>query len=107
MSYNQAYVKITQSNPPPSSGYDWPSSNKRDRYTEDFPGYHLIVGAEAPVPFIERFTISMEWIHQEGRSWPLANGGLDENGNPTTAPKRTISIEGDFILLGVNYYIPF
>ena len=106
LSYNQAYVKITQSNPEATNGL-LPDSNRRNRYTEDFPGYHLIIGAEAPIPSVERFTISVEWIHQEGRSFPLSNGGLDESGNTTYTPKKTISIEGDFILLGVNYYIPF
>ncbi len=105
MSYNQVYIRITQSNPEETSGY-LPDSNRRNRYTEDFPGYHFIIGAEAPVPLTERFTISMEWMHQEGRSHPLSNGGLDENGNTIYGPKKTISIEGDFFLLGVNYYIP-
>ena len=97
--YHHTYVKITQSNPVSGLG----SSNIRNRYTEDFAGYHLILGAE--VPLTKRFTISTEWIHQEGTSYPMTNGGLDGNGNVIYTPKKTINVEGDFILLGVNYYI--
>lgn len=104
MSYNVAYLKITQSNPAETSGL-LPDSNKRNRYTGDFVGYHLIAGAEAPVPTFECFTVSVEWIHQEGRSFPLSNGGIDQNGNKTYAPRRTLNIKGDFILFSLNYHI--
>ncbi|MDY6935772.1 MAG: hypothetical protein SVZ03_16330 [Spirochaetota bacterium] len=106
LAYNQAYVKINQSVPSQSSSLfsgAGLSTNRRDRYTQDFAGYHLIFGAEVPIN--KRFTVSTEWIHQEGRSYPLNNGGIDESGNEIILPRRTINVEGDFILFGVNYYI--
>ncbi len=109
LSYHIAYVKISQTNPDQTSGLSssglFPDSNKRNRYTADFPGFHFIFGAEAPVPFSDRFTMSVEWIHQEGRSGPLANGGADENGNDISSPKKTINVKGDLIIFSIKYYI--
>ncbi len=104
--YHQAYVKITQSKPDQTSSFFSSaglSTNKRDRYAEDFIGYHLMIGAEIPIS--GKLTLSTEWIHQEGRSYPLSNGGIDQFGNDTYLPKRIINVRGDFILLGINYYI--
>lgn len=95
--YHLAYVKITQSNPL------W-GGNMRDRYSENFTGWHFLFGAE--VPLFDSYTISVEWIHQEGRSYPVSNEGLDSSGNATSSPKAAISTRGDFILFGINYYIP-
>lgn len=106
LSYTMAYVKITQSDPAATSGV-FPDTNLMNKYAQDFPGYHIIVGAEVPAPFSDRFTISMEWMHQEGRSHPLSNRGQDINGNKIDTPKKTINIQGDFILFGINYYISF
>ncbi len=94
--YHLSYLKITQSNPL------W-GGNMRDRYSTSSTGWHFLFGAE--VPLLDSYTISVEWIHQEGRSYPVSNGGLDNSGNKTSSPKRTINTRGDFILFGINYYI--
>ena len=101
MTFHNAYVKITQSNPTavPSIG----SGNMEDRYYGNFPGWHFLVGAEVPV--YKNYSVSVEWIHQDGRSHPITNDGLDSTGAATTSPKRQINARGDFILFGVNYYI--
>jgi opacity protein-like surface antigen len=100
VTYYSAYIKITQSNP--ASG-PFPTSGFRDRYSGNFPGWHFIIGAEVPV--FSNYTISVEWMHQEGHSYPMTNDGLDSAGAATTSPKRVINAKGDFILFGVNYYI--
>jgi hypothetical protein len=64
----------------------------------------MILGAE--VPLSEKSTITAEWIHQEGRSSPIGNEGRDASGNDTSLPKKEISVQGDILLFGVNYYIP-
>lgn len=106
LSYHQSYVKITQSNPGQVAaefGAYGLSTNRRDRYSVDFVGYHFIFGIEIPV--VRNLTLSTEWIHQDGRSHPLTNGGVDATGSDTTAPVRTMSARGDFILFGINYYL--
>jgi hypothetical protein len=107
MTYYDAYVKITQSNPDPTYGIPIQGSTtgteRRVSYTGNFPGWHLLVGAE--VPLYKNYSISVEWMHQEGRSYPMANDGLAVDGTKTTSPKRVINARGDFILFGVNYYI--
>jgi hypothetical protein len=100
MTYYNAYVKITQSNP---SAGPFTTSDMRDSYSGNFPGWHLLVGAE--VPLYKNYSISVEWMHQEGRSYPMTNDGLAVDGTKTTSPKRVINARGDFILFGVNYYI--
>jgi len=100
MTYYSAYIKITQSNP--ASG-PFPTSDYRDRYSGNFPGWHFLIGAE--VPLYGKYSISVEWMHQEGHSYPMTNDGLDNTGAKTTSPKRVINARGDFILFGVNYYI--
>ena len=95
-----ASVKFTQSNP---AAGPIPTADMRDSYYGIFPGWHIIAGAE--VPLLDRYSISVEWIHQEGRSAPLSNNGLDSTGAPTSGPKRIINARGDFFLFGVNYYI--
>ena len=100
VTYYVASVKITQSNP--SIG-PFPTSDMRDSYSGNFPGWHLLVGAE--VPFYKNYSISVEWMHQEGHSYPMTNDGIDSTGIKTTSPKRVINARGDFILFGVNYYI--
>ncbi len=104
--YHQTYVKITQSKPEQTStlfSNAGLSTNRRDRYAVDFIGYHLMLGAE--VPLWGKFTLSTEWIHQEGRSYPLQNGGVDQTGNDVYTPRKIINVKGDFILFGINYYI--
>ncbi len=102
-----ASVSITQSNPAPTGppAFYFDSTNKRDRYTGTFVGYHFLVGAEIPVQ--DKFTFSVEWIHQEGRSQPIENDGVDKNDVEITTPMKSIQVRGDFILFGLNYYISF
>ena len=106
LTYHMAYLEVTQSRPDQTSVF-FPnaglSTNSMDVYTEDFPGYHLLLGIETPV--IQNLTISLEWLHQEGRSYPLTNDGIDLNGNAVSTPKKTINVKGDFILFSINYYI--
>lgn len=102
ITFHQAFVKITQSNPSVPA-YNSFGLNTKNIYLDNFVGFHLIVGTEAPLT--DRITITAEWIHQEGRSHPIKNEGLDQNGLETTQPERIISARGDFILFGVNYYI--
>lgn len=94
-----ALIKITNSNPIPASIMQ----NYKDRYYKMFVGYNLIIGAE--IPIANRFTISAEWIHQEGRSYPAKNGGTDAGGNDVSTPEITINAKGDILLFGINYYI--
>ncbi len=107
MTYYNAYVRITQSNP--DAGYPIPikgsvtGMERRVRYSGNFAGWHFIIGAE--VPIYSSYTLSVEWVHQEGRSYPMTNDGLDGTGAKITSPKRVINAKGDFILFGVNYYI--
>jgi len=110
--FHMAFVEMTQSNPV-QVGFDmgdaYPigpalSNNKRDRYYKEFVGYHLILGAEVPVT--NKFTLTAEWIHQEGRSYPMNNDGEDNAGASTSAPKKAINARGDVLLFGINYYIP-
>ena len=107
ITYHIAAVKITQSNPSAGPFLTLPLTDRRrymkDSYYGQFPGWHFIVGAE--VPFFERYSITVEWMHQEGRSHPLSNRGVDGTGAETDAPKRIIKTRGDFILFGINYYI--
>lgn len=104
--FHQAYVKITQSNPDTSiSSEIGISQNRRNRYFDAFPGYHILIGMEIPVN--KKMTISTEWIHQSGTSHPLSKKGHDNDGNTVNYPKRTINVNGDFMLLGINYYINF
>ncbi len=111
-SFHQSFVQVTQSNP------DQPaatpafnmatdlnlSSNTRDSYYKAFVGYHLILGAEVPIS--DKYTITTEWIHQEGRSFPVMNEGKDQSGASTKLPRRGINVKGDILLFGVSYYIP-
>ena len=85
LTYNYAYLEIKQTNP-----------DFKVRYADSIPGFHYIMGAEAPLT--SKITLSVEWMHQEGRSIPIKDevSGTD---------KRTISVKGDFLLFGVNYYI--
>ncbi len=99
---HQAYVKISQS-APDAAGIDIGSDNRRDRYFKAFVGYHLLVGAE--VPLSEKVTITTEWIHQEGRSFPINNHGTDAAGASTSLPRRSINVKGDVLLFGISYYI--
>jgi opacity protein-like surface antigen len=109
---HHASVTVTQSNPVQTApafnfaGIDSTlSSNKRDSFSAAFVGYHLMIGAEIPVH--EKFTLTVEWIHQEGRSHPIENDGVDANDVDITTPVRSISVTGDFLLFGINYYIAF
>lgn len=102
ITFHQAFVKITQSNPAVPA-YNSFGTNRKNIYLDYFAGFHLIVGTE--VPLTDKITITAEWIHQEGRSHPIKNKGLDQNGLETSQPERIISVSGDFILFGVNYYI--
>lgn len=111
-SLHHASVTITQSNPVQTapafnfSAIDASlSSNKRDSYSAAFVGYHFMIGAEIPVH--EKFTLSVEWIHQEGKSHPIENDGIDANDIDISTPSRSISVTGDFLLFGINYYIAF
>lgn len=111
-SLHHASVTITQSNPVQSSpAFNFNtidgslSSNKRDSYSAAFVGYHLMIGAEIPVH--EKFTLTVEWIHQEGKSHPIDNDGVDANDLEVAAPSKSISVTGDFLLFGINYYIAF
>lgn len=114
--YHQSSVTITQNNPDqtppgPATAFNFNSldgtlsANKRDRYSAAFVGYHLMVGAEIPVH--EKFTLSVEWIHQEGRSHPIENDGIDGSDVATVSPMRTLDARGDFLIFGLNYYISF
>jgi hypothetical protein len=98
---HRASVKITQSNP--DAGPFPPGGNRRNSYSAYFPGWHLLVGAE--VPLSGKYSVSVEWMHQEGISHPVKNNGLDNTGSPVDTPKRTINARGDFIFFGINYYI--
>jgi len=102
ITYHIASIKITQSNPDPAYPV-MSTTNRMDKYTGDFTGWHLLFGAEVPV--MNKYSVSVEWIHQEGRSHPISNDGIDINGNRTTAEKQQINTRGDFIFFGVNYYI--
>ncbi len=111
-SLHHASITITQSNPVQTSPvFNFNtidgslSSNKRDSYSAAFVGYHLMIGAEIPVH--EKFTLSVEWIHQEGKSHPIENDGVDANDIDVTSPSRSVSVTGDFLLFGINYYIAF
>ncbi len=99
---HQAYIKISQS-APDAAGIDIGDDNRKDSYFKTFVGYHLLLGAE--VPLSEKVTMTTEWIHQEGRSYPINNHGTDSAGNPTGSPKKAISVKGDVILFGLSYYI--
>ncbi|MBN2039561.1 MAG: outer membrane beta-barrel protein [Spirochaetes bacterium] len=101
MTYHIASVKITQSNPDPA--FPVLGTDRMDKYTGSFTGWHLLVGAE--VPLLDKYSISVEWIHQEGRSSSISNDGIDINGNGINTPGRQINTRGDFILFGINYYI--
>jgi len=101
---HQAGVTITQSSPD-SAVMTSLTENKRDRYSATFVGYHFILGAEVPIH--EKFTLSVEWIHQEGSSHPIENDGLDKNDADILTPKRSLNVRGDCIMFGLNYYISF
>ncbi|HPA72636.1 MAG TPA: outer membrane beta-barrel protein [Spirochaetota bacterium] len=112
--YHHSSVTITQSNPnqvgfllndAAVDPYGSLTANKRDRYSAAYVGYHLMVGAEIPVH--EKFTLSVEWIHQEGRSHPVENDGVDSADAATVTPRRTLDARGDFLVFGLNYYISF
>jgi hypothetical protein len=107
MTYYNAFIKITQSNPEATCPMPIRGSStgleRRMRYYGNFPGWHFIIGAE--VPIYSNYTMSVEWMHQEGHSYPLTNDGLDNSGAKTNSPKRVINAKGDFLLFGVNYYI--
>ncbi len=106
LTYHLACVEISQSNPDQTSSTfssSGLSTNRRDKYIEGFSGFHLLVGAEAPIN--ELITISVEWMHQEGRSAPIENEGTDSTLNETSTPKKIVNARGDFILFGFNYYI--
>jgi hypothetical protein len=64
-----------------------------------------MIGAEIPVH--EKFTLSVEWVHQEGRSHPVDNDGIDNAGLIAVSPKKTLDVRGDFLIFGLNYYISF
>ncbi len=85
ITYNYAYLEWEETAP----------ANKY-RYADSIPGFHFMMGAEAPLT--PKITLSVEWMHQEGRSIPIK----DEIGGTI---KQTISVKGDFLLFGVNYYI--
>jgi hypothetical protein len=107
---HHAYIKVTQkapNQPTATPAFNMTSvgvsDNQVDRYSGMFVAYHLILGAEVPVS--EKVTITTEWIHQEGMSYPLKNQGLDNGGAATADPKRNINVRGDVLLFGVSYYI--
>ncbi len=85
LTYNYAYLQWEET--APAAKY---------RFADSIPGFHYCMGAEAPIT--SKITLSVEWMHQEGRSIPVK----DEISNTTT---QTISVKGDFLLFGVNYYI--
>lgn len=108
--FHISYTRITQSNPDqPGVPFDFNtldsslSKNRRDRYYKEFVGYHFIMGAEVPVG--SNVTITTEWIHQDGRSFPMDNEGKDAAGLSTSSPRKSISARGDFLLFGISYYI--
>ncbi len=114
--YHQSSVSITQSNPvqsppAPATAFNFNTtdptltSNKRDRYSASFVGYHLMIGAEIPVH--DKFSLSVEWIHQEGKSHPVDNDGIDAGDAAASSPRRTLDSRGDFLIFGLNYYIMF
>ncbi|MFH0976325.1 MAG: hypothetical protein V1874_11140 [Spirochaetota bacterium] len=110
ITYYMASVKITQSNPASwPNPATWPNpavvppTDRKDSYYGNFPGWHLLVGAE--VPLFDKYSITVEWMHQEGHSYLIKNRGLDNTGNKTSDPNRVINTKGDFILFGINYYI--
>lgn len=86
ITYNYAYLEWKETAP----------ANKY-RFADSIPGFHYMMGAEAPIT--SKITLSVEWMHQEGRSIPIK----DEIAGTTT---QTISVKGDFLLFGINYYIP-
>lgn len=85
ITYNYAYIEWKET--APAAKY---------RFADSIPGFHYMMGAEAPIT--SKITLSIEWMHQEGRSIPIK----DEISGAT---KQTISVKGDFLLFGVNYYI--
>ncbi len=107
--FHMAYFNMEQSNPdqgalPFNMNTDVGlSDNTRDRYYREFVGYHLILGAEVPIG--ARFTLTAEWIHQEGRSFPTDNDGKNNAGLSTSDPRRAINVRGDILLFGINYYV--
>jgi hypothetical protein len=104
ITYYMASVKITQSNPAAwPSPAAVPTTDVKDSYSGNFPGWHLLVGAE--VPLFDKYSITVEWMHQEGHSYLLKNHGLNNSGTKTSVPNRVINAKGDFILFGINYYI--
>jgi hypothetical protein len=108
---HHAYVKVTQSHPVQGAfdmstingGNPAYSSNKRDSYSGMFVAFHLLLGAEVPIS--DKITITTEWIHQEGMSYPLSNDGISSTGTAVKTPKRDINVRGDVLLFGVSYYI--
>jgi hypothetical protein len=106
LTYHQLYVKMTQSKPEltqtifSNAGL---STNKQDSWSGEAGGYHFLIGAE--VSITERLSLTAEWIHQEGRSFPLENKGIDITGASVETPKKTFSVRGDFALLGLCYYV--
>lgn len=81
------------------ASFQWAETlpSKKYRYADSISGFHYIIGAEAPVT--QNITVSTEWIHQEGRSIPIKD-------SINKISTLTISVKGNFILFGVNYYIP-
>ncbi|MCX7678330.1 MAG: outer membrane beta-barrel protein [Spirochaetes bacterium] len=111
-SLHHTSITITQSNPVQTSpDFSFASidrslsSNKRDSYTGAFVGYHLMIGAEIPVH--DKFTVSVEWIHQQGNSHQIENDGIGADDAELKTPKKSINVMGDFVLFGINYYIVF
>lgn len=78
-------------------------TNETDKYAVGYAGFHFIFGAE--VQILDNFSLSTEWIHQEGKSSTIGNDGLDSSGAETKGPRRVIYADGDFFLFGVSYYI--
>ena len=113
ISYHHSRLSITQSNPEQATvpAYDLKnqditlSNNKRDRHSAAFVGFHFMIGAEIPIH--EKFTLSVEWVHQEGRSHPVKNDGIDKDGISVDTEKKALDVRGDFLIFGLNYYISF
>ena len=86
------YLEIKQSNP--GNGFINPDDEK-NRYESMFGGYHLILGAEFPIS--ENYTLTVEWIRQSGIS-PMIE-------SKDTTDERTINVDSNIIMFGINYYL--
>jgi len=94
--FHIARLEIIQSAPDIQLGL--PENDSRNTYESKIGGAHFITGIEVPV--IGNITACVEWIHQSGKSKNIKSS---EN----TANSRTLSIDSEIFLIGVNYYFEF